>query len=48
VFDRAGIAVPGCNIHDNMAAWVVVVETPYFGRTSSTGQVTLPAVPPGS
>ncbi|MCY7306777.1 MAG: hypothetical protein LH632_11630 [Rhodoferax sp.] len=48
MFDRAGIDVPGCNIHHNMTAWVVVVETPYFGRKGSTGRVTLPAVPPGS
>ena len=28
VFDKPGIAVLGCNIHDNMAAWVVVADTP--------------------
>ena len=48
VFDQPGIAVLGCNIHDNMAAWVVVVETPYFARTGADGQAQLPAVPPGS
>jgi plastocyanin len=48
VFDRPGVAVLGCNIHDNMAAWVVVVETPYFGRTPASGQVTLDDVPAGS
>ena len=48
VFDRTGIAVLGCNIHDNMAAWVVVVETPYYGRTNATGKVSLANVPAGS
>ena len=48
VFDKTGIAVLGCNIHDNMAAWVVVVDTPYYGRTAASGAVTLANVPPGS
>lgn len=48
VFDRPGIAVLGCNIHDQMAAWVVVVETPYYARSSAAGTVVLPRVPAGS
>ena len=48
VFDRAGIAVLGCNIHDHMAAWVVVVETPYFAQSSAAGRATLDDVPAGS
>ncbi len=48
VFDRPGIAVLGCNIHDNMAAWVVVVETPYYGRSAADGVATLTDVPEGS
>lgn len=47
VFDQAGIAVLGCNIHDNMAAWVVVVETPHFARTGADGLARLQGVPPG-
>ncbi len=47
VFDQPGIAVLGCNIHDNMTAWVVVVDTPWYGRTSLDGRLTLPAVPAG-
>ena len=39
VFDKVGIAVLGCNIHDQMSAWVVVVDTPYFGKTDAAGQV---------
>lgn len=48
VFDKPGIAVLGCNIHDNMAAWVVVVETPYYTRSAASGRATLDNVPPGS
>lgn len=43
VFDKSGIAVLGCNIHDNMVAWVVVVDTPYFGKTNAQGNVVLDA-----
>lgn len=48
VFDKPGIAVLGCNIHDQMAAWVVVVETPYYARSGASGRATLENVPPGS
>ena len=34
VFDKTGIGVLGCNIHDNMTAWVVIVDTPYYGRSA--------------
>jgi plastocyanin len=47
VFDRPGVAVLGCNIHDDMAAWVVIVETPWFGKTDAQGRVRLPEVPAG-
>ena len=48
LFDKPGIAVLGCNIHDTMLAWVVVVETPYFGIADAKGQLRLDNVPPGS
>jgi plastocyanin len=48
VFDRPGIAVLGCNIHDHMTAWVVVVETPYYARTAAGGRATLEGVPAGN
>jgi plastocyanin len=47
VFDKPGIAVLGCNIHDNMVAWTLVLETPWFGRTTA-GLATLKQVPPGN
>ena len=48
VFDKPGIAVLGCNIHDNMSAWVVVVETPFFAKADAKGIVTLRDVPEGN
>jgi hypothetical protein len=48
LFDKAGIAVLGCNIHDQMVAWVIVVDTPLYARTSAAGTARLEGVPPGS
>ena len=46
VFDKPGIVTLGCNIHDRMLAWVVVVDSPYFAKTDATGSAVL-GVPPG-
>jgi len=48
VFDQPGIAVLGCNIHDQMAAWVLVVPTPWYGKSAADGVVRLVNVPAGS
>jgi plastocyanin len=48
VFDKPGIAAIGCNIHDQMAAWVVVVDTPHFARTPVSGEVRLDNVAAGA
>lgn len=47
-FDKAGIAVLGCNIHDNMVAWVVVVDTPHHAKTDADGRARLDGVPAGA
>ena len=47
-FDEPGVVVLGCNIHDQMLAWVLVVETPYFAQSDTLGQLTLPEVPAGA
>jgi plastocyanin len=46
VFDHSGLVVLGCNIHDNMVAFVGVVDSPYFAKTAQSGSVTLD-LPPG-
>jgi len=43
VFDKAGIVVLGCNIHDWMVGYVYVAESPYFGKTDAKGTVVLTA-----
>ncbi|MDZ4076664.1 MAG: methylamine utilization protein [Hylemonella sp.] len=48
LFDQPGIAVLGCNIHDQMVGWIVIVDTPYFGRTAEQGQLMLDQLPPGN
>ena len=48
VFDKVGISVLGCNIHDQMVAWVVVVDTPFYARSSALGKASLAGVPPGA
>lgn len=48
VFDKPGIAVLGCNIHDNMSAWVVVVETPYFAVGDAKGLASMRDIPAGT
>jgi plastocyanin len=46
-FDRPGVSFLFCNIHAEMSAVVVVVETPYFGISNHSGIVTIPDVPNG-
>lgn len=47
VFDKAGVVSLGCNIHDRMNAYIVVVDTPYFAVTGRDGRVALPNVASG-
>lgn len=46
-FDKAGVVALGCNIHDKMIGFVVVVDTPYAVKVGRTGQATLTNLPPG-
>lgn len=46
-FDKPGEVVIGCNIHDWMEAYVLVVESPYFGKTGPDGQVRIANLPAG-
>ena len=48
LFDRSGVVVLGCNIHDQMIAWVLVVDTPHHALAPASGRVRLDNVPPGS
>lgn len=48
LFDQPGVVVLGCNIHDLMVGWLLVVETPYFAKTDASGRAVLADVPPGT
>ena len=43
VFEQPGIVVVGCNIHDWMIGWIVVLDTPIHGRSGPDGMVRLQA-----
>jgi len=47
VFDHPGVVTLGCNIHDWMVAYVVVLSTPYFAKTGADGSALVAALPPG-
>ncbi len=47
VFDKPGTVILGCNIHDNMLAYIHIVDTPYFGKTDVNGMVKLTDLPTG-
>lgn len=44
-FDKAGVVQLGCNIHDQMSAHIVVVDTPVFGSTDAQGELRLERLP---
>jgi hypothetical protein len=48
VFDKPGIVTLGCNIHDRMSAYIVVVDTPYFATTAASQPTTLTDMPADS
>ncbi|HEY5079241.1 MAG TPA: hypothetical protein VII43_05315 [Opitutaceae bacterium] len=47
VFDHEGIVTLGCNIHDWMVAYVLVLATPYFAKTGAEGTAEVSGIPPG-
>ena len=46
VFEKAGVVMLGCNIHDRMSAFIVVVDSPYFASLKG-GRATLADLPDG-
>lgn len=44
-FEENGIVVLGCNIHDHMLAYIVVVDTPVFAKTDASGVAVLDVAP---
>ncbi len=46
VFDKPGVVVLGCNIHDWMIGYVYVSESPYFAKTQADGTALIAELPP--
>src|SRR5258708_9602691 len=46
-FDKPGISYIFCNIHPEMSAVVIALDTPYYGISDSRGQVVIAGVPIG-
>jgi plastocyanin len=47
-FDRPGVVGIGCNIHDDMSAFIRVVDTPYAVKSAASGQAVLRDLPAGA
>jgi hypothetical protein len=47
-FDQPGVVTLGCNIHDNMLAYIFVTAAPYFGRTDANGAWNAAELPEGT
>ena len=48
LFDKVGVVKIGCNIHDWMAAVLLVVPTPFYAVTNDAGEFTLSGLSEGT
>ncbi len=48
VFDKPGLVTLGCNIHDWMIGYILVVPTPWFSITGANGEAKLRDLPTGT
>lgn len=46
-FDRPGLVVLGCNIHDSMVGYIYVTDAPFFATTETDGSATFKDMPAG-
>jgi plastocyanin len=44
-FDKSGVVALGCNIHDQMSAFIVVTDSAWTARTNTQGMVTFGDAP---
>jgi plastocyanin len=47
IFDKPGVVVLGCNIHDWMIGYIYVSDTPFFAKTGPFGTASIADLPPG-
>jgi len=45
LFDKPGVVVLGCNIHDWMIGYIYVSESPFFAKTDAYGRATIDDLP---
>jgi plastocyanin len=48
LFDKPGVITIGCNIHDWMIAYLLVVATPHFAKVDAAGNARLRDLRPGA
>jgi hypothetical protein len=48
LFDKPGVVPLGCNIHDQMIAYVVVVDTAFVAKTGTDGVAVIRGLPAGA
>jgi hypothetical protein len=46
-FEKPGFVVLGCNSHDGMLGYILVVDTPLYSLADASGTVTLESLPSG-
>jgi len=46
-FERPGVIALGCNIHDAMVAFILVVDTPFAAKTDASGVALIRGLPAG-
>ncbi len=47
IFNKQGVVVLGCNIHDWMSAYIFITDTSYFGVTDKQGNASIKKLPAG-
>jgi len=45
LFDKPGVVVLGCNIHDWMIGYIYVSESPFYAKTDARGRATIADLP---
>ncbi|MFP6848685.1 MAG: methylamine utilization protein [Pseudomonas sp.] len=48
IFDKPGVVVLGCNIHDWMLGYIYVTDDPWFAVSDEQGRLSLDSLPAGS
>lgn len=47
IFEKPGLVTLGCNIHDGMVAYVIIVDTPWFAKSDNSGIARIENIPAG-